>query len=79
MIYDNVIMRTIVDLPQDQIAALGELCEREKISRAEAVRRAVDDLLARHRAGAREEAFGAWKRRQDSRKLVEWLRVEWTR
>ena len=79
MIYDIVIMRTIVDLPENQVVALAELCEREKISRAEAVRRAVDDLLARHRIGSREEAFGAWKRRRDSRKLVESLRAEWTR
>jgi hypothetical protein len=55
------------------------LCEREKISRAEAVRRAVEALLARHRLGSREEAFGAWASRKDARKLVDFLRREWTR
>jgi metal-responsive CopG/Arc/MetJ family transcriptional regulator len=78
-LYDAIIMRTIIDLPDDQVAALAELCEREKISRAEAVRRAVDGLLARHRVGSREEAFGAWAPHEDSRKLVESLRGEWAR
>jgi len=34
-------MRTIIDLPDAQIAALRELGERERASRAEVIRRAV--------------------------------------
>jgi len=43
-------MRTIVDLPEHQIAALSALCEQEHISRTEAVRRAIDAYLARQQA-----------------------------
>jgi metal-responsive CopG/Arc/MetJ family transcriptional regulator len=78
LIYDDVIMRTIVDLPDDQLGALADLCKAQKISRAEAVRRALSDMLAReHRAG-KETAFGTWKKR-NGRKLVERLRHEWDR
>ncbi len=42
--YDDV-MRTIVDLPEDQLAALDAWREARGVSRAEAVRRAVAKLL----------------------------------
>jgi len=75
--YDDVIMRTIIDLPADQIDALAQLCKSEKISRAEAVRRALDEMLAHKKLQGREQAFGTWQRRGDSRKIVENLRKEW--
>ena len=75
----GVIMRTIIDLPDHQVAALAELCAREKISRAEAVRRALDAMLAESRGRNRESAFGAWAPRGDSRKVVDALREEWSR
>ena len=37
-------VRTIVDLPEEQIRKLTLLCRRERISRAEAIRRAVPDI-----------------------------------
>ena len=74
-----VIMRTIIDLPDYQVAALAELCEREKISRAEAVRRALDAMLTEKQAHIRESAFGAWAPRGDSRAAVDMLREEWSR
>lgn len=78
MIYDDVIMRTIVDLPDDQVTALAELCQVEGISRAEAVRRALASMLAQRMDMGREKAFGAWQERKiDSRKLVQSLREEW--
>lgn len=77
MIYDAVIMRTIVDLPEDQVRALGKLCQAEGISRAEAVRRALGEMLARRGVEGREQAFGAWRQRGDSRQMVESLRCEW--
>ena len=79
MIYDNVIMRTIVELPDEQIKALTALCEAEGISRAEAIRRALADMLAKSHAGTRQQAFGSWDRKGDSRQLVEALRQEWER
>lgn len=74
-------MRTIVDLPEDQIEALDELCRREKISRAEAVRRAVAQFLPKGATDWRNHpAVGIWKnRRTDSREYVRRLRKEWDR
>lgn len=77
MIYDDVIMRTIVDLPDKQIAALGDFCAVEKISRAEAIRRAVDRLLESRASVNRESAFGAWKPGTDSRHMIDAIRDEW--
>lgn len=57
-------MRTIVDLPEDQLAALRELCECEGISRAEAIHRAVCVFVAESRRERRDalldSAFGSW-------------------
>jgi hypothetical protein len=75
--HDKVIMRIIADLPDEQLAALGEFCQRKGISRAEAVRRAVAALLAQEGPVEREMAFGGWAARGDSRMLVEDRRGEW--
>ena len=45
----------------------------------EAVRRALDAMLAESRGRNRESAFGAWAPRGDSRKVVDALREEWSR
>ncbi|MEO5915423.1 MAG: ribbon-helix-helix protein, CopG family [Luteolibacter sp.] len=73
-------MRTIIDLPDEQAKALTEWCKVEKISKAEAVRRALASMLANQQQSGREKAFGAWqKKRLDSRTFVENLREEWER
>lgn len=71
-------MRTIVELPEDQLRALAEICRREKISRAEAIRRAVA-RYAREAAGERSrEAFGLWRGRgADGLAYERRLRKEW--
>ena len=79
MISDNVIMRTIVDIPENQLAALDAWCEREKISRAEAVRQALNVVLPKKQAAQGAVSFGAWKPRKNSRKLVSAMREEWAR
>ncbi|MBI3359068.1 MAG: ribbon-helix-helix protein, CopG family [Nitrospirae bacterium] len=72
-------MRTIVDLPKEQLQVLSSLCEKEKISRAEAIRRAVNKLLAEASVGSLESAFGIWKHKKlSSRQYVERLRLEWS-
>ena len=53
-------MRTIVDLPDAQLRALDEICTRNAISRAEAVRRAVAAYVAEQSATDADEAFGLW-------------------
>jgi Ribbon-helix-helix protein, copG family len=76
--YDDVIMRTIVDLPDEQLAALAAVCEREGISRAEAVRRAVAEFTRDVSAAPSAGAFGLWKRRKTPGLAYERrLRSEW--
>ena len=71
-------MRTIVDIPEKQLDALAHLCERQNISRAEAVRRAVDRLLKESSITRKDIGFGIWKnKRIDSRKFVDKARSEW--
>jgi len=71
-------MRTIVDLPEEQVRGLDLLCQREKISRTEAVRRAVRAALSTQSSDPRSEAFGAWSgKKLDSRAFVDSLHGEW--
>jgi len=73
-------MRTIVELPGEQLRGLSALCRREKISRAEAVRRAVGKMLEEQAPADNglAAAFGLWKgRRLNARRHVEQLRDEW--
>ena len=72
-------MRTIIDLPDEQLEALDGICRREAISRAEAVRRAVDLLVRGRAAEAARGAFGLWRgtRAVDGLAYQERLRREW--
>lgn len=75
-------MRTIIDLTDEQLARLGEVAEREGISRAEAIRRAVDaayaDVAVAGSRAAREAVFGLWKGRKiEALRYVDKLRDEW--
>jgi hypothetical protein len=80
LIYDDFIMRTIVDLTDDQVKSLAALCAAKGISRAEAVRRAVARLLAEEQLPDRARAFGAWKRKRGDRAAtIGKLRDEWER
>ena len=74
---DDIIVRTIVDLPQEQIRKLALFCRREKISRAEAVRRAVDRLLTASTGGDLRSFFGASRTRGSVSRHVATLRREW--
>jgi len=65
-------------LPDEQLGALARLCADQKISRAEAVRRAVDQLLKDSTTNRTDVGFGIWKhKRLDGRKYTEKLRGEW--
>ena len=71
-------MRTTIDLPEEQVQQLGELCRREGVSRAEVVRRAVADYLKAHCVRERQDAFGIWRdRRPDGLEYERRLRREW--
>ena len=43
-------MRTLVDIPDDQIAELAEIAKQESVSRSALVRRAITDMLAARRS-----------------------------
>jgi len=71
-------MRTIVDIPKQQIEALKTLSEQEGLSRAELMRRAVAEYLSRHQGEAGEAAFGLWRDHpRDGVSYQDELREEW--
>jgi hypothetical protein len=72
-------MRTIIDLPPALLNALDVWRRRERISRAEAVRRAVEAMVGQQAATARAAAFGLWRSRNqaDSLAYQRSIRREW--
>jgi metal-responsive CopG/Arc/MetJ family transcriptional regulator len=71
-------MRTIVELPGDQLTDLDALCRRDRISRAEAIRRAVAAMLAERGRGQAADAFGLWRdRAAELEDAVETQKREW--
>jgi hypothetical protein len=77
-------VRTLIDIPEAQMAALAAYCRQERISRAEAIRRAVSRFLPVAASGTKglrdHPAFGSWKRRQvDALKYQRRLRDGWGR
>ena len=76
---DIIRLRTIVDLPQEQIRKLTLFCRREKISRAEAVRLAVDRFLAGSSVSDLRSFFGASTTRGNISRHVATLRREWSK
>ncbi len=72
-------MRTIIEVPADQLEALAEICRREHISRAEAIRQAIAGHVRRVRRDAPAAAFGLWRGRAvDGLAYERRLRQEWS-
>ena len=70
-------MRTIIEVPADQLEALEVICVRDKISRAEAIRRAVASFVSQS-AGSNSRAFGLWRGRPGTGlDYQEQFRKEW--
>jgi metal-responsive CopG/Arc/MetJ family transcriptional regulator len=70
-------MRTLVDIPEDELEELNSLSRTRKVSRAALIRQAVAGFLAENRAGL-EDSFGMWKKREvDGVRYQEKLRDEW--
>ena len=77
--YDDA-MRTIIDLPEEQLLALDAWRQVHGVSRAEAVRRAVAGLLeeAAQRPAAIQRTAGLWgDRAEDGLAMQRRLRDEW--
>ena len=74
----TMIMRTIIEIPQQQLERMKPVLEQEGISRAELIRRAVNDYLKCYSQPAEDSAFGLWaERKQDGLAYQEKLRSEW--
>ena len=56
-------VRTAINLPKHQVDSLDEVCHHERISRAEAILRAVA-LYLDDRGFAQSDAFGLWRHRR---------------
>ncbi len=71
-------MRTLVDIGEREFKALDRLAQREKMSRAALIRKAVDDFLARNNVDSEAEAFGLWgDRKIDGLAYQDDIRSEW--
>jgi metal-responsive CopG/Arc/MetJ family transcriptional regulator len=76
-VYDDT-MRTIIELPDEQVEALGNLSAQEKVSRAEIIRRAVSNYIREKQSGKGRSAFGLWKKKKvNALKYESRLRAEW--
>lgn len=53
-------MRTLVDIPDEQIEDLAVICEAKKVSRAEVIRQAISFYIGTNKP-APVDAFGLWK------------------
>ena len=79
-------MRTIVDIPNDSLQKLDRWAKACKVSRAEAVRRAISDFIERS-APPKDAGFGLWTKNQpdgyklpperDGLRMQQSLREEW--
>ena len=58
--------RTIIDIPDNQLRDVDALCKLLKISRAEAVRRALQDFV-KHNNDVNADGFGLWGAAVDDR------------
>jgi len=75
-------MRTLIDLPEDDMKWLDRKAAEEGKSRAALVREAVSTYRAEEARSGIEKYFGIWKDRTDIGDAVEWqrrLRAESTR
>ena len=73
-------MRTLIDIPEQQIEELRSLCQRDGISRAELIRRAIAEYISQYRAKG-NDAFGLWQQTgqeiEDGLEYQQQMRNEW--
>ena len=71
-------MRTLVDIPDEDLKLIAKVVKKRSISRAEFVRHAIDSALAPYRKKIEHGAFGLWAGRdEDGLDYQERLRSEW--
>ncbi len=72
-------MRTLVDIPDEQIDDLDIICEAKKVSRAELIRQAITVYIGTNKL-VPADAFGLWSTKQpavDGLAYQEQARAEW--
>lgn len=69
--------RILVDIADAQIDELARLVETEHRPRAAIIRDAVEEYIARRKAGAHVDAFGLWKGEADGLAYQEAMRSKW--
>ena len=73
-------MRTLIDIPEQQIKELSNLCQTQGLSRAEAIRRAITAYISHHKKKD-TDAFGLWKQKnqptEEGLQYQQKLRDEW--
>lgn len=72
-------MRVSVDIPKAQVEALERLAERQQVSRAAMIRKAVEDMLDSQKVDVVKAGFGLWGRGEDGLSMQRRLRSEWER
>ena len=71
-------MRTLIDIPDEDLKLLNQVAKKLSISRAEFVRRSVAASLVPHREKMNHAAFGAWADfAEDGLAYQERMRAEW--
>lgn len=72
-------MRTIVDIPESDLAVLDAVARRRRVSRAAVIRESVARTVRENQDDAWKAAIGSWdgKFHEDSVDYVSRLRAEW--
>ena len=73
------VMRTVIDIPDDQVDALDRLAAEVGKSRAALIREAVQDLISRHKPECHLNGyFGRWgPSEEDGLAFQGRMRAEW--
>jgi metal-responsive CopG/Arc/MetJ family transcriptional regulator len=73
-------MRTLVDIPEEDLERLAKATKQQGISRAEFVRRAIKASLQSRPAADLSKYFGIWADNpEDGQAFQDRMRAEWTR
>jgi len=76
--YDDIGMRTIVEIPDKLVRSLDKMGERKACSRAALIREAITEYLSNKAHSSPEKAFGIWKTNNvDAVEYQRNLRSEW--
>ena len=71
-------MRTIVEIPDGKLDEISRYCKVRGISRAKAIRDAIEMMLTEKGVLEREKGFGLWREKKlEAGKFLAGIRGEW--